>query len=95
MIDAPAARHSEMEDHRVVTIGVDQAVFGASSEPGDLGSGKPLTEILRKGIAQICATRLNARDPAAIEDAFQSADGGLDFGKLGHRHDMAEGEQAG
>jgi len=66
----------------------------ARRSPGDFGAGQALTEILWKSMAQIGTARLDARDPTTIEDALQSADGGLDFGKFGHCGDMAEVEQA-
>ena len=59
-IDAPAARHAEMEDHRVAAIGLDQPVFGAPAKPRHRRAGQPLAEILA-GTAG--ADRRGASDP--------------------------------
>ena len=48
-----------MEDHRVVAVGMDQPIFRAAAEARHLRSGQPLTEILRKGSAQVGAARFD------------------------------------
>ena len=83
-IDPPAARHAEVEDHRVAAVGVDQPIFGAAAEPGHPRAGQPLAEVGRERPAQVGAARLDARDAAGPEHVLQPADGGFDFGKLGH-----------
>jgi len=93
MIDPPASRHPQMKDHRVPAIGVDQPIFGAAAEPRDRGAGQPLTEILGKGMAQVGAAHLEPSDPTSLEHALEAADGGFDFGELGHGRDMAKGWQ--
>ena len=74
-----------MEDQRVAAVGVDQPVFGAAAKPGHARAGQPLAEVHRERAPQVRPPRLDARDPPALEDARKAADGGLDFGKLGHR----------
>ena len=50
-IDAPVARHAEMEDQRVAAIGIDQPVFGPAPKAGDPRAGQPLAEIRREAPA--------------------------------------------
>jgi hypothetical protein len=85
MIDAPAAGHAEMENHRVAAVGVDQPKFGTATKAGDLGACKPLPKILGEGSPEVGPARFHARDPVSLEDALKATDGRLDFGKLGHR----------
>jgi len=40
--DSPSARHAQVEDHRLITIGLDQPVFGAPAQLGDHGAGQLL-----------------------------------------------------
>ena len=93
-INAPPARHAEMKDERVAAIRIDQPVFRASTKPGDLRAGQPLSQIHRERPAQVRASRFNARDSPALEDALEATNGGLDFRKLRHAGDMAEPRQA-
>jgi hypothetical protein len=94
MVDPPATGHAEVEDHRVVSIRMDQAVFRPASKPDHLGSRQPLTEILWKGPAQVCPPRFDPLDAAALKHMGQATDGGLDFGKFGHcAGDMADDER--
>ena len=90
-IDPPAARHAEMEDHRVAAIGVDQPIFGAPAEAGDPRAGQPLAQIGRERPAQVGAARLDARDAGGPSSTrLKPADGGFDFGQLRHgSRDMA------
>ena len=83
-IDSPAARHPEMEDHRVAAIGIDQPVFGASPEPGHHGTGESLAEIGGERPAQVGPARLDERDPLVLQYRAKPVDGGFDFGKLRH-----------
>jgi len=73
---------------------MEEAIFRAPPKPRDASSGEALAEILRERPAKILAPYLDSLDPPAVEDTGQAADGGLDFGKLGHPHDMAKGAQA-
>ena len=84
VIDPPAPRHAKVEDHRVAAIGIDQPVLRAAPEFRHLGTSKPLAEIVGEGVAQIGTARLHPGDPPPRENALQSANGRLDFGKLGH-----------
>ena len=83
-IDAPAARHAEMEDHGVAAIGIDQPVFGASPKSGHGRAGQPLTEIHRHRAPQVGPAQLHARDSLAFQDGTQATHRGFDFGKFGH-----------
>ena len=78
-IDSPGARHSQMEDHRVAAIRMDQSVFRPAPQPGHLGPGQALTEIHRKGAAKISASSFNSPYPAALQHLGQSAHGGFNF----------------
>ena len=49
-----------------------------------MGAGEPLAQILGKRAPEIGPSRLDARDAPPVEHAGEPADGGLDFGKLGH-----------
>src|SRR4029079_10502846 len=93
MIDPPAPGHAQVEDHRVVPTGMDQSVFRAPPETGDPRTGEPLAKVLRERPSQVCPASFKPRDPPALEDMSQSANGGLDFGKLRHRPDMAKAPQ--
>ena len=94
MVDPPAPRHAQVKDYRVAAIGVDETIFRAAAEPRHESPRKALTEVFRESMAQVRSPRLDAGDPPALEDAFQSANGSLDFGKLRHRRDMAKAQQA-
>ncbi len=83
-VDAPVPRHAEVEDQGVAAIGVDQAIFGAAPEARHPGTRQPLAKIERKRMAQIGPPRLDVADAMAEQDSLQPANGGLDFGKLGH-----------
>ena len=63
-------------------------------KPGHARAGQPLAKVDRQRSAQVGAARLDPVDAPALEHARKAADGGLDFGKLGHRRDMAEAPQA-
>jgi hypothetical protein len=89
MIDAPTPGHAEVEDHRIVPVGMDQPVLGSSTESSHSGARQPLPEILGKGSPQIRPPSLHARDPAAEQHLFKAFDGGFDFGELRHPDDMA------
>ena len=93
-IDPPPPGHAEMEDQCVAAIAVDQPIFGPAAKRGDAGPGQPLAKIGRKRAAQIRPPRLDRDDAPALEHLGQAANGGLDFGKLGHRRRMANGAQA-
>ncbi len=68
----------------MIARGVDQPVFGAPGEPGNLRTGQRLDQSGREGTTQIGAVDGHAGDGLAIEKARQPAHGGLDFGKFGH-----------
>ena len=85
MIDPPAPRHAEVEDHRVVAIRVDETVFRPPAEARDLRPGQPLAKVLRKRPPQIRAPRFDTCDPPALQHPLKAADGGFDFGQLRHR----------
>src|SRR4030095_4657509 len=84
MIDAPAARHAEMEDHRVGAVGVNQPIFGAAAEVRDGGARQPLAKVLGKGPTQIGSPHFDARDSVSLEDALKPTNRGFEFGKFGH-----------
>jgi hypothetical protein len=73
-----------MEDEGVAAVRVDQTVFGPAPKSGHDGPCEPLTQIDWHGSAKIRPARRHARNATAVENAFQAADCGLDFGKLGH-----------
>src|SRR3546814_13974363 len=52
---APAPRHAEVEDHMIVAIGRDDAIFGAARQRRHRRAGQPLREIGGKGPAQVGA----------------------------------------
>ena len=93
-IDPPVARHAEVEHQSVAAVGVDQAVFGTAAKSAHPRPGKPLAKIDWKRATKVGATRLDARQAAALKHLGQAADRRLDFGKLGHGVDMAKGCQA-
>ena len=88
-VDPPLSRHAEVEHHRVAAVGVDQPVFPAPAEAGHPGAGQPLAEVVGKAAPQIGPAKLDALDAAAEQHLLQPADGGFDFGKLGHPRHMA------
>ncbi len=94
MVDSPTARHSEVEDHRVVAVGVDQPVFRAAAEARHPGARQALAEILRERASQVRPPGFDARDSPAFENSGEATDRCLDFGKLGHGRDMAKQAQA-
>ncbi len=79
-IEPPAPRHAEVEDHRLIAIGCDQPIFGASAQTGDRRSGHHLTKVGRERPAQVATSRFDGRDPRTFEDGAQASDGRLDFG---------------
>src|SRR3546814_1956050 len=80
----PAAGHAEVEDQRIAAIGVDQAVFGAPPQPCHARAGHPLSQVGRYRPPQFGAARLHPDERLAFQHRTQPADGGFDFGKLGH-----------
>jgi demethylmenaquinone methyltransferase / 2-methoxy-6-polyprenyl-1,4-benzoquinol methylase len=84
MIDPPAARHAEMEDHGVIAVGVDQSVFGAPPKNSHRRACEPLAEVLWERSTQIGSPGFEARYPPALEHLFKTADSGFNFRKLGH-----------
>ena len=90
----PAERVNDEFRGEIAAVGVDEAVFGAAAEAGDACSREPLTQILRKGAAQVGAAGFDAGDAPALEHAREAADGRLDFGKFGHAGDMADAARA-
>ena len=93
-IDAPMAGHPEVEHQRVAAVGVDQSIFGASSEARDPRPGQPLAEIDRQCSPKVGSPRLDPLDAPALRAHVQPAHGGFDFGEFRHRGDMAEARQA-
>src|SRR5688572_9251466 len=89
-IDPPMARHAEVKDQSVAAIGADQPEFRPATEAGDGCAREPLPKVERKRPAQVEAARLDPGQAPAVEDSGQAADGGLDFGKLGHRRRYGE-----
>ena len=91
-VDPPVAGHSEMEDQRVAAVGVDQSIFGASSEGRSperrSGAGRDRPAAL----AEVRPPRFDPLDPPAFEHSGKPANGGFDFGKLGHRFVIAGSE---
>jgi len=73
-----------VEDERVAPVCVDEAVFRAPAETRDARTGKPLAEVFGKRSPKIRPARFDPCNSAAVENARKAADGGLDFGKLGH-----------
>ena len=92
-VHPPLPRHAEMEHKRIAAIGADQAIFGAASKPSDPRTRQPLPEIHRKRPPEVRAPSFDPSDPPSNEDPLEPANGRLDFGKLGHRRDMAKGTQ--
>jgi len=82
-----------MEHKRIAAIGADQAIFGAAAKLSDPRSGETLPKIHRKRPPEVRAPSFDPSDPPSNEDPLQPANGGLDFGKLGHRRDMAKATQ--
>ena len=93
-IDAPPARHTKMKDERVAAVRIDQPIFRPPPKSGDARAGQPLPKIHGKRPTEVRAPRFDARDAPALEDAFEAANGRLDFRKLRHAGDMAEARQA-
>ena len=83
-VDSPFARHAEVEDERVAAVRIDQPVFGATAKTCDMGAGQALPKVDRKRAPEVRTPRLHACDSLSLQNARQAADGGLDFGKLGH-----------
>ena len=91
-VDPPVARHAEVKDERLAAVGVDQTVFRAAAKAGHPRADQSLAKVLRKRPAEIGPPCLDALDAAALEDALETADGRLDFGKLGHELVIARNE---
>ncbi len=83
-IDPPAPAHAEMEHHRMVTVGMEDAVFRAARQARDGRPGQRLHQIGREGAPHVGPVHPHAGDPLALEKSGKPADGGFDFGKLGH-----------
>jgi hypothetical protein len=83
-IDPPAPAHAEVEDQRMIAIGVDQPVFRAAREARDSRPGQRLHQAGGKGSAHVGAVDAHADDPLALEEPGQPAHGGFDFWELGH-----------
>ena len=83
-VDPPAAGHAEVEHHCLVAVGVDEAILGAAAHRGHPRAGQRLDEIGWERAAKVCAVDRDPRDPLAFEVAGEAANGGFDFGKLGH-----------
>ena len=83
-LDPPAARHAEVEDHRLAAIGVDQAIFGAAAQRRDFRSGHRLDQAGWERAAQVRAIDRHAGDSLPLKVARQAAHGGFDFGQFGH-----------
>ena len=73
-----------MEDERVAAVSVDEPVLRPPPQTGHARASQALAKILRQRTSQIRPPRFDARDAPALEDALETADGRLDFGKLWH-----------
>lgn len=93
-IDAPPSRHSEVKHERVSAIRVDQAVFGAAAETGNVRSNEPLTKIYRERATKVRPPCFDRGDSPAGQHTIKAANGGFDFGQFRHWRDMAERRQA-
>jgi hypothetical protein len=88
-IDTPLPRHAKVKDQGIAAIGLDQSELPATAKPDDLCASQSLAEVVGKGAPQILPAKLDPLDAAAKQDLFQAANGGLDFGELGHPGHMA------
>ena len=84
-IDSPAAGHTEMKDHRVAPIGLDNPVFRSPTKRDHACAGEPLAQVDRKRPSQIGTPRLDGGQDAADQYRTQSANGRFYFGKFGHK----------
>jgi hypothetical protein len=88
------AGHAEVKDQCIAAVGVDQPVFGSAAKLGHPRAREPLAKVDRESAAEIGAARLDARQPTPAKNPGEAADRRFNFGKLGHRADMAKGSQA-
>lgn len=83
-IESHAARHAEVENHRVAAIGIDKAVFGAAAAGDDGGTGEALAETFGERPAQAVAVEGDAGELVPGPGGGQAAHDGFDFGELRH-----------
>ena len=68
-----------MEYQRILTVGMDKAIFGAPPKRIDSRAGQPLTQIDRDGPAQVRTARFCADDHLAFKHRTQAGDCGFHF----------------
>ena len=83
-IDPPASAHTQVKHQRVVAVGMDQSVFCAARQARNRRAGHCLHQIGREWAAHVGSVDPYADDPLALEEPGEAANGGFDFGKLGH-----------
>lgn len=95
-VDSPMARHSEVKNHRIAPVSGDQAIFRPPPKARYARPRQALPKVGWNVPPQVETARLDPRKPPPVEHCGESADGGFDFGKLGHRSgDMAKAWQPG
>jgi hypothetical protein len=68
-----------MEYQRILSIGMDKAIFGAPSKRLDSRACQPLTQIDRDGPTQVRTARFRADDHLAFKHRTQPGDCGFHF----------------
>ena len=78
-INAPAPGHSQMEYQRILTIGVNKAIFGAPPQRIDSRARQPLAQIDRNWPAQVRTAWFCPHDNLAFKHRTQAGDCGFHF----------------
>jgi hypothetical protein len=78
-VNAPSSGHAQMEYQRILSIGMDKAIFGAPPKRFDSRARQPLTQIDRDGPAQVRTARFRANDHLAFKHRTQAGDCGFHF----------------
>ncbi len=92
-VDPPAARHAEMEDEGIASVGGDEPVFGAAREAGDRRAGEPLAQVDGKGAPQVRPPRLDGHQPSPLKHGNEALYRGFDLGQLRHERGNLEGDR--
>ena len=79
-LDPPAARHAEVEHHRLAAIGMNQAVLGSAGQASNRSASQNLDQFGREWTAQPGPAGGYPVQALAIEIAREASHGGFNFG---------------
>ncbi len=78
------AGHTEVQDHAVLPVGIENRIFGPAVNPQHPRAGQALAQIDREGPPQVRSANIHPRQPLPHQHPRHAAGNSFNFGQLGH-----------